>query len=38
MGQRYQCIWYKSSKPHLVIFNAGVALFTLEASDAYQLK
>lgn len=30
MGQRYLCIWYKSSKPDLVIFNAGVTLLTLE--------
>lgn len=38
VGQRYLYIWYKSSKPDLVIFNAGVTLLTLAAPDAYQLK
>lgn len=28
VGQRDVCIWYKSSKPDLVIFNAGVTLLT----------
>lgn len=29
---------YKSSKPDLVIFNAGMALFTLESSEGISLS
>lgn len=35
---RSLCTWYKSSKPDLVIFNAGVILLMLEAPDVYQIN